>query len=286
MEPTHAVGRMAKRVGAVVLGLFALLFVIARVDASASSRAGPLLAVSTSTLANFVVHLGTPAWLKQRLARGAILRHPGTDLFPNVHRLRASLPMILEEAQGVLEVATPIHKDQFFSEIADEGWKKFYIKWYGPPDPIALEVCPQTVRLLESMPEVHLAMFSILEPRSVIKPHNGPFRGSLRYHLGLETPNDDRCFIRTGLGSRVEQTYSWRDGEDVMFDDTFIHEVRNETDRRRVILFLDVERPQTRTLGWVNRWLIKHVAPGTTRSNDALEKRSSTRLEDGDNNVQ
>lgn len=39
------------------------------------------------------------------------------------------------------------------------------------------------------------------------------------------------------------QVYAWRDGEDVMFDETYVHWVKNETEQTRVILFCDVERP-------------------------------------------
>ena len=57
--------------------------------------------------------------------------------------------------------------------------------------------------------------------------HRDPFAGSLRYHLGLVTPNSDACRIWVD-----GQEYSWRDGEAVMFDETFIHWAENRTRRR------------------------------------------------------
>ena len=81
-------------------------------------------------------------------------------------------------------------------------------------------------------------MFAILEPGAHLNPHRDPFGGSLRYHLGLVTPNSDACFIVVD-GER----YSWRDGEAVMFDETFIHWAENKTPTTRIILFCDVERP-------------------------------------------
>jgi beta-hydroxylase len=125
--------------------------------------------------------------------------------------------------------------------------------------------------LLESIPEVHLAMFSVLLPGSKIPPHYGPTRMCLRYHMGLFTPNDDACRIVV-----AGQAYSWRDGEDVMFDDTMLHDVKNETDQTRVVLFLDVERPQTEFFKGLTRAGIRIGGPATTRANDAREKVAPT----------
>lgn len=65
-----------------------------------------------------------------------------------------------------------------------------------------------------------------------------PFAGSLRYHLGLLTPNSERCRIVVD-----GQAYHWRDGEAVMFDETFVHWAENTTDKTRLILSCDIERP-------------------------------------------
>ena len=47
----------------------------------------------------------------------------------------------------------------------------------------------------------------------------------------------------------------------MIFDDTYDHEVWNDTDGERVILFLDVERPLTGIAQRINKsllWLIAH----------------------------
>lgn len=86
--------------------------------------------------------------------------------------------------------------------------------------------------------------------------------------MGIFTPNDKNCSITVG-----NDKYFWRDGEDVMFDDTIVHEVRNDTLQARVILFLDIERPQTEGIfSKMTKAMIKHGGPLTTRSNDQQEK--------------
>ncbi len=99
-------------------------------------------------------------------------------------------------------------------------------------------MCPKTVALIESIPDVRAAMFAQLPPGSELRPHRDPFAGSLRLHLGLSTPNDDGCYI---VVDGVKK--SWRDGEWMMFDETYIHHAHNETDQDRVILFCDIARP-------------------------------------------
>ena len=37
--------------------------------------------------------------------------------------------------------------------------------------------------------------------------------------------------------------YTWSEGKDILFDDTYIHHVENNTNEIRVVLFLDICRP-------------------------------------------
>ena len=138
------------------------------------------------------------------------------------------------------------------------------MKWYGASHPSALELCPKTVALLQQIPEVKAAMFAELPPGAQLNKHRDPYAGSLRYHLGLSTPNDEHCFIEVN-GER----YSWHDGEDVMFDETFIHWARNDTQQNRIILFCDVERPmETRWMQAFNRWMGRVVMTAASSPNE------------------
>lgn len=130
--------------------------------------------------------------------------------------------------------------DLGFNSFFRTGWKRFYLKWYGANLKSAEQLCPKTLHLLSQLPSVKGAMFTMLPPGSRLGKHRDPYAGSLRYHLGLVTPNSDDCYI-----SVDGQIYSWRDGEAVMFDETYIHHAENKTDQNRIILFLDVKRPMT-----------------------------------------
>jgi beta-hydroxylase len=169
--------------------------------------------------------------------------------FPQLDVLQANWQLIRDEAlklfdEGCIRAATK-HNDASFDSFFKQGWKRFYLKWYGEPLASAQELCPETVRLLAGIPGVKAAMFALLPPDSKLNPHRDPFAGSLRYHLGLITPNAETCRIFVD-----GQTHVWGDGKDVVFDETYVHWAENRSDITRVILFADVERP-LRTL-WMS----------------------------------
>jgi beta-hydroxylase len=125
-----------------------------------------------------------------------------------------------------------------------------------------------TTRLLRDMPSVKAAMYAELPHGALLKSHRDPYAGSLRFHLGLATPNDDRCFIEVD-----GQRYSWRDGEAVVFDETFIHWAQNDSGATRLILFCDIERPMRyRWAQAVNRWIARNVVAAGSSPNEEGDK--------------
>jgi beta-hydroxylase len=191
--------------------------------------------------------------------------------FPELAPLAAHWTTIRGEArrlfdEGYIREALA-HNDVGFNSFFKRGWKRFYLKWYGDPLPSAAKLCPRTVALLEEIPTVKAAMFAVLEPGAKLNPHRDPFAGSLRYHLGLVTPNSDACFIEVD-GERLV----WRDGVPIMFDETFIHWAQNKTELARVILFCDVERPlRTSLLRGLNRWVSRNVVKASATQNVPAE---------------
>jgi beta-hydroxylase len=192
---------------------------------------------------------------------------------PELARLRDNWEIIREEAltlfdQGRIK-ASEKYDDWGFNSFFRSGWKRFYLKWYEDPLPSAQRMCPRTVALLESIPCIKGAMFATLGPGARLREHRDPFAGSLRYHLGLVTPtHPGKCRIF------IDGTpYAWGDGEDLLFDETYIHYAENTTDQTRIILFCDVERPlRTRFMTAVNRWVSNNVIKETTTENEAGER--------------
>jgi beta-hydroxylase len=117
-----------------------------------------------------------------------------------------------------------------------------HLKWYDTAEPLAQGLCPRTVALLQAIPSVKVASLVELPPGARLAPHRDPYAGFLRYHLGLATPNHDGCFIEVD-----GQRHAWRDGEAMLFDETYIHWAVNGAQSgqgsERLILLCDIERP-------------------------------------------
>jgi beta-hydroxylase len=175
--------------------------------------------------------------------------------FPELQILQQRWEDIRAEAErlfsaGHIKVAEK-YNDAGFNSFFKSGWKRFYLKWYDADHPSARALCPVTTKLLADIPSIKGAMFAALPPGSRLPRHRDPYAGSLRFHMGLITPNHADCYIDVD-----GQPYYWRDGEAVVFDETYIHYAENKTNENRIILFADIERPMRyRWAQAVNRFL-------------------------------
>ena len=172
--------------------------------------------------------------------------------FPELKEVQENWEVIREEAvnlreQGyfdkVKDPTSSAYYDIGFRTFYKYGWSKFYLTWYGTKLNSAKELCPKTVDIVSKVKGVNGAMYSILPVGSKLTKHLDPVATSLRYHLGLKTPNEDSCYIN------IDGTdYSWRDGEALLFDETYLHFAFNNSQQERIILMLEVDRP-TNILG-------------------------------------
>lgn len=186
---------------------------------------------------------------------------------PQLKVLRDNWPIIRDEARALYGIGAIGKSDGLndlgFNSFFKTGWRRFYFHWYGSFLPSARELCPRTCALLEQVPSVKAAMFTLLAPGSRLPKHRDPFAGSLRYHLGLITPNSDDCYIIVDGEKR-----GWRDGEDLLFDETYIHTAHNGTDQTRIILFCDVERPLWfAPARWFNHFVGRTLAAASASRN-------------------
>jgi ornithine lipid ester-linked acyl 2-hydroxylase len=179
------------------------------------------------------------------------------ESFPWVTRLEAEWMAIRKELDTLMMRREEIPNFQDVSKAQKaltEGdqWKTFFFYSFGNKTEENCARCPETVRLLHRIPGMKSAMFSILAPGKHIPPHRGPYKGVLRYHLGLIIPGPEgSCRIRVG-----NQVQCWKEGKSMIFDDSHEHEAWNDTDGYRVVLFVDFVRPVVFPLSLVNRSII------------------------------
>lgn len=158
----------------------------------------------------------------------------------------------------------------------DEKWKTYFLYGYGMKAEENCARCPRTTELIEQVPGMVTAFFSILAPGKHIPPHRGPYKGVIRYHLGLKVPEPARkCRIRVG-----DQITHWKEGEATVFDDTYNHEVWNETDGERAVLYLDIKRPLPSVLDTANELFLSLIRRSSTvQKAQENQKMWSERLE-------
>jgi beta-hydroxylase len=177
-----------------------------------------------------------------------------TDIEANWQTIRQELDEILKVSQS-LPNFQDISSDQY-SITRDNLWKTYFFYGYGFKAQKNCHRCPKTTELIESIPGMKTAFFSILFPHKHIPEHRGPYKGVLRYHLGLKIPQSEQsCRLRVGDKMRY-----WQEGKSLIFDDTLPHEAWNPTDDIRVVLFVDVVRPMRFPFSLLNRAMIQLIA--------------------------
>lgn len=192
-----------------------------------------------------------------RVATGPVVPNYEFDWVPSLENawsdIRAELDMLLEHPEKIPAFHEVSPDQQRISK--GDNWKTFGFYVYGQRVDENCAICPRTAEVLDTLPGMRTAMFSILAPHYHIKPHRGPTNAVLRAHLGLKVPEaSDKVWIR------VDNEYlHWKEGKVMLFDDTYEHEVRNDTDETRAVLFLDIDRPMDAVGATFNSVLLRAV---------------------------
>lgn len=166
---------------------------------------------------------------------------------PALRELDRAYPTIREELMALLpERASMPRYHEIDTDLIlasgryqrDKSWNVFMLYSYGHRPEANRARCPSTVAVLETIPNLSQAFFSILEGGKAIPAHEGPTRSYLRYHLGLYVPRENPPSIRV-----ADQHYTWREGESILFDDSWEHQIYNQASDLRAVLIVDVLRP-------------------------------------------
>ncbi len=129
-------------------------------------------------------------------------------------------------------------------------WTTYYFYVQGRPIEDHLKECPRTAAALAEVPTngAHVC-FSAIQPGSGLDPHVGPTNTSLTAHLGLANCEGAKLFV-TG------EALDYRDGEMIVFDDTFIHWVEHKGTETRFTLMVTFFHPD---LSAIERWFVREM---------------------------
>lgn len=206
------------------------------------------------------VYIGTrPSQYVHGLQRPSYIHLPGVEpraffdrsLFPWIPKLEAALPVIRAELESALasgEGLTPYVQIDGADPMEwrelnhSDKWNSLHLMRGGKWIEANRTRCPETARVLETLPLAYIgdhapeALFSILQPGTHIPPHHGLGNYKLVLHLPLIVP--EGCSIRVG-----NETRAWKEGECLVFDDSFQHETWNRGSETRAVLIMDIWNP-------------------------------------------
>lgn len=168
------------------------------------------------------------------------------SFFRWIPALEAHWESIRDEAVAIRAGDIPSLGDISFDHgriAADRRWRSFFLKGYGYRIEKNCARAPITASLIDKVPGLVTASFSVLEAGGHIPRHWGMTKGMLTYHLGLKTPAERaRCRMNVE-GTDQLHVMSWESGQSFIFDDMYNHEVWNETPEDRYILLIQIKRP-------------------------------------------
>jgi len=194
------------------------------------------------------------------------------NLQPWAQTLADAYPDIRAEATQVISDQVPLPsfltykentrvEDHVSGDGARPAWDAFFFYRHGKRYDENHARCPKTSAIIESIetcrirdqaPEI---CFSVLTPGTHIMPHYGVTNTRVVMHLPLIVPSD--CALKIVDG----EEHHWKEGELVMFDDTFQHEAWNRSNSTRVVLLMDAWNPH---LTQVERQAVKLLVESIT----------------------
>ncbi|MEO8011344.1 MAG: aspartyl/asparaginyl beta-hydroxylase domain-containing protein, partial [Dokdonella sp.] len=174
-------------------------------------------------------------------------------LFPWYEALESRTEAIRAELESVLEDASAFEsffkpkpgmstEEHLGGTRADPRWDAFFFYRHGTRYEENCRRCPQTAAALDAVPIVRLpghapeCLYSKLTPGSHIRAHRGVTNTRVVTHLPLIVPGN-------GALSVGGESHEWQQGRCVTFDDTFLHEAWNHSERTRVVVLLDTWNP-------------------------------------------
>ena len=189
----------------------------------------------------------------------------------NWREVRAECDLLLAERDAIppLGAISPYHR----RVAVDDRWRSFFFEAHGYRSEANRARCPKTAELLDSIPDLVTAFFSVMDPGTHVPRHKGITNALLNVHLGLRVPAGvEHCRIRIN-----DQDHGWQPGKLLVIDDTFRHEVWNESDEPRAILFIQVLRPMAPTARIAGRVIVAAMR-FTPYIKDARKALGATRL--------
>ena len=128
-----------------------------------------------------------------------------------------------------------------YKGLGSSQWTSLTFSFWGVKVSGSLEKdCPALAAHLAKIPGLVSVSFSQLAPQSSIDEHRGNTNAIFRCHYGIEVPEGlPNCGFRVNGEDR-----GWEEGKWLFFNDAQKHTAWNKTNKRRILLIIDVVRPE------------------------------------------
>jgi hypothetical protein len=164
----------------------------------------------------------------------------------------AQIPLTRDTYAGTNEHIGSDGKDAGNHTLAD-GWRVMSVSVGDEENPMAVDKLPTLIGLVRKHSNlVKSCVVSILPAGTFIPQHVGYYKGVLRYMLAIEVPPGPEVYLCVN-----DQKLTWKGGESVMFDDNFPHKVYNKSESRRIVVYMDIERPMSGWKAKMNKYIIR-----------------------------
>jgi aspartyl/asparaginyl beta-hydroxylase (cupin superfamily) len=167
------------------------------------------------------------------------------ELAPVVEALESAHPAVKEELDLAWAVRREAFSDYEHYLTRQEDWQALYLYRGGNLVEESADTVPTAYKVLkefavdtEKICPLLESHFSTLLPGASVAPHCDLWNFSINLHLAVDIP--DGCSITV-----AGQTRSWQEGRCLLFDYSFEHEARNDGNRPRTCLLVDLWHPET-----------------------------------------
>jgi aspartyl/asparaginyl beta-hydroxylase (cupin superfamily) len=164
-------------------------------------------------------------------------QHPWTKIYEDNY-----IAIKDELARLVLEDRDKHFDPSYLYSHIDEnrGWSNMKFLLWGMKFMNPKRRCPVLYKAMQQTPGLVSIGLSRFAPNTNLVEHNGDTNGTYRCHFGLDVPAGlPDCGIRVGGKSRTVPN-----GKFVFFNDAHKHTAWNNTDKDRIIMIVDVIRPE------------------------------------------
>lgn len=154
------------------------------------------------------------------------------------HEIEAGYPLIKDELLNF--IANNTLKEYRFIKPESPTWQTFAMLSWGYKHKQNLKQLPLTWQLFKAVPQVVSVSLSRLVAQKEIGKHHGDTNAIMRCHLGVIVPGTlPQCGFMVD-----DEERNWQEGKLFAFCDARLHWAKNQTDKDRYVLIIDVMRPE------------------------------------------